>query len=483
MSWKNKMTTSNHVHPQIQVLDAEQIRHLHEQALKILATTGVRIDSPQVMELVIKAAGSKVVQGERIQLPARLVEWALQTAPSTVKIFDRRGNLAFQLGNDRTRFGIGVTTLFYQDPRTDQLTPFTRQNMQQLVRLGNALPLYDVISTVGIVQDVPPHLSDLFGTLDMLASTTKPLVVLVSDEQVFPAVIQLMEHLHGDLAEKPFIIPYFNPITPLVLNKGTLDKMQEAIRHRLPIIYSNYSMAGMSTPITAAGTLVLLLAELLAGLTVSQLMGKGTPVILGMLPAYFDMKTMVNFYDPLSLVLNLACAELMAHYKLPHCGTSGSGTGWGPDLLAWETYWMNHITSCIGKVGLAPFVGDNLGSKAFSPVNVVYAHEIIQQSLRFSNGFQMDTASLGLEEIDQVAPGGNYLSTPTTVENYRQAYYHSPIFPRLSLEKWQSQERPQAIDLLREYTCDLLEQMPAPEDYRDLLGRGEAWIKNKPLSL
>jgi len=308
-------------------------------------------------------------------------------------------------------------------------------------------------------------------------------VVLVSDEQAFPAVMQLLEHLHGDLAEHPFVIPYFNPITPLVLNKGTLDKMQIAIHQGLPIIYSNYSMAGMSTPITAAGTLVLLLAELLAGLTVSQLMSKGTPVILGMLPAYFDMKTMVNFYDPQSLLLNLACAELMEHYRLPHCGTSGSGTGWGPDLLAWETYWMNHITSCIGKVGLAPFVGDNLGSKAFSPVNVVYVHEIIRQSLRFANGFQMNETSLGLQEIDQVAPGGNYMSAPSTMENYRQAYYQSPIFPRLSLEKWQAQERPQANDLLRGYTSELLERMPVPEDHDELLARGEAWIKNIPLSL
>lgn len=97
--------------------------------------------------------------------------------------------------------------------------------------------------------------------------------------------------------------------------------------------FSNYSMAGASTPLTPAGTLALLLAALLAGLTISQVMKPGTPVLLGMLPVYFDMKSMLNFYDPQSILLNLACAEMMAHYGLPHCGTSGSGTGWGMDLI------------------------------------------------------------------------------------------------------------------------------------------------------
>jgi trimethylamine--corrinoid protein Co-methyltransferase len=125
-------------------------------------------------------------------------------------------------------------------------------------------------------------------------------------------------------------------------------------------------MAGATTPITPLGTLILLNAELLAGLVFAQLVREGTPVILGSLPAYFDMQTMASFYDTTSYLLNLACAEMMAAYALPHCGASGSGIGWGPDLVASGHQWMNHLLSCLGDVGLVPFVGDVLGSKAFS---------------------------------------------------------------------------------------------------------------------
>jgi len=477
------MSNVNRVIPQLSVLTAQQLQQVHAWALKILATVGVRVDSPAVLSLIARKAGKQALDGDLVRLPAELVEWAIRSAPSQIDVYNRQGQLAFQLPGDRTRFGIGVTTLFYQDPQTDQLAPFSRRHMQQMTRLGDRLPNYDVISTVGIVQDVPPHLSDLYGVLEMVANTHKPLVILISDEQVFPATLRMLEHLHGDLAQHPFLIPYFNPITPLVMNRATLDKMQLAIDRGLPVIFSNYSMAGMSTPIRPAGMLALLLAELLAGLVISQLMRPGAGVILGMLPAYFDMKTMVNFYDPQSMLLNLACAEMMAHYQLPHCGTSGSGTGWGPDLLAWETYWMNHLTTCLAKPGLAPFVGDNLGSKAFSPVNVVYVNEIIEQARTFTAGFCLDEPSVGLEEILQTGAGGNFLGSASTLENFRQAYYRSPIFPRYSMEKWQANGRPDASRLLRDYTCSLLENLAAPEDHAELLAKGETFIQKIPVGL
>jgi trimethylamine--corrinoid protein Co-methyltransferase len=436
----------------------------------------VRVDSQPVRELLRRKLGDSSVKDDIVYFPPETVEWALKQAPGVVDVYDRHGERAFRLGSDRHRFGIGVTSLYYQDPLSDELVKFARPHMEEIVRLGDMLPLYDVVSTIGVLQDVPPAVSDIYATLDMVANTTKPLVILISDENKFPSVLDLLEHLTGDLSGRPFVIPYFNPVSPLVMNDGTLDKMQVAIQRGIPFIYSNYGMTGMSTPITSAGTLALLLAELLAGLTVSQLIRQGAPVILGMLPAYFDMKTMVNFYDAQSMLVNLACAEMMAHYGLPHAGTSGSGNGWGPDLLSAEMYWMNHMTFCLTKGGLSPFVGDTLTSKAFSPTNCVYVHEIIQQVLDYANGFQLDEQSSCLDEIETEGPGGHFLTSPTTLVNYKSAYYTSPIFPRYSMENWVEEGRPQAMDVLREYTRQLLSELQAPDDHDELLAKGESFI-------
>ncbi|MGD2185700.1 MAG: trimethylamine methyltransferase family protein, partial [Desulfobacterales bacterium] len=338
------------------------------------------------------------------------------------------------------------------------------------------LPNFDTISTVGIVQDVAPQVSDLYATLEMTANTAKPLIILISDENAFPAVLDLLEHLHGDLSAYPSIIPYFNPITPLVINKTTVDKMFVTIERGLPFIYANYGMAGASTPITPAGQLALMNAEVLAGLTLGQLIKEGTPVILGNHPACFDMKGNESFYDPKSYLIDLACAEMMAYYNLPHSGTSGAGMGWGADLNAVGHQWFNHLISCLGKKGLAPFVGDILGSVAYSPNVMVYANEIIQQVRFFTEGFVIDDTLVGLEDIAQVGPGGNYLTSDMTLKFYSKARQSSHLFDNLPIDEWQAKGHPRAEDLLRDYTVRLLAESKPPQNHIALIEQGEHFI-------
>ena len=470
------MKNATIVQPRLHTLDQNQIKKVHAYSLQILSTVGLRVDSPEAQKLFARATGSQAIEGDRVHIPAELVEWAIQAAPANINIYDRNGALTFRLP-DHTRFGVGVTSLYYQEPETDTVVPFARKHMADCVRLGNGLPSFDAISTVGIVQDVAPQVSDLYATLEMTANTVKPLIILISDEKAFPAVLDLLGHLHGDLSARPSIIPYFNPITPLVINKTTVDKMFVAIERGLPFIYANYGMAGASTPITPAGQLALLNAEVLAGLTLGQLIKEGTPMILGNHPACFDMKGNESFYDPKSYLIDLACAEMMAHYRLPHSGTSGSGMGWAADIIAGGHQWFNHLISCLGQKGLAPFVGDILGSQAFSPNVIVYANEVIQQARLFAEGFVIDDTHIGLADIAQTGPGGSFLLSNLTLKLHRNAREFSHLFDNLSLDEWQARGRPRTEDLLKGYTRQLLNESKPPENHAELLKQGESFMK------
>jgi trimethylamine--corrinoid protein Co-methyltransferase len=444
---------------------------VHEASLAILAKSGLRVDSERARGVYAK--GGARIDGDRVFFHREMVEAAIESAPPTIEVFDRLGNAAFRLGDGKTRFGVGVTNLWYQDPLTDDLTPFSRADMERSVRLCQALANYDVISTLGVLRDLPPSVADLYAVLEMVANSTKPLVILISDENLFPRVLKLLDAVRGDLGEKPFVIPYLNPITPLVVNEGTSDKLLESVERSIPAIYSNYGMAGMTTPLTCAGALAFLNAELLGGLTLAQLAKPGAPAILGSLPMFFDMKTMIDFYDPQTILINLACAEMMAHYQVPHAGTSGSGDGWGPDLLSAGASWMNQVTSVIGKVGLAPFVGSTLNSKAYSPAMTVYGDEVIGAARLFSRGFEVDEASLGAEEaVEQFAEEGHFLMAPSTLERYKNACYPS-LFPKIGLEKWVELEKPRADALVRERARELLASAPAPDDHDEILRKGE----------
>lgn len=466
------------VQPNLTVLTPAQIDAVHSYSLAILADTGLRVDDADSRRLFADA-GCRVDEDGRVFIPSELVTWAVEQAPEQVAIYDRLGERRFVLGDPserKTRFGVGVTNLYYQEPADDGTRPFTLADMAKASMLANHLESFDLLSTPGIAQDLPPETADLWATLTMTANTTKPLVLLVSEEKLFGPALDLLEALHGDLTTRPWVIPYVNPISPLVLGEETTRKTVLAIERGLPLIYNNYGMSGATTPITPGGTLALLNAELLAGVVFSQLVRAGAPIIAGSLPAGFDMKAMTSVYSPHSMLLNLACAEMMAHYGLPHSGTSGCVNGWGADLQLAGTLWMNHLTACLGKVGLAPFVGGTFDSLAFSPAVVVYADQVIGQARRFSGGFSLEAEEVAVDQIDTIGPAGNFLMAPQTLARFRQAT-STDLWPSQTLEQWQAEAGPSADGHLRQHTIDLLAELSPPADHEDLMARGEAFIK------
>lgn len=469
----------NNIQPRISILSKEQILKIHEDSLKVLSHTGVRVDSMRARAIFSKAIGG-TFQDDMVRIPAEMVEQSLRSSPAVISMFNRDGSLAFSLGGEQksgTIYGIGVTNSWYQNPEDDALIAMTRKHIEIATSLGNTLPQYDLVSTPGVIQNDISNVGEVLATLEMMANTCKPLSILISESKQFDLALDMMEHLHGNLSEKPFILPYFNPITPLVLNEDTTDKIFSTIERGLPFIFSSYGMSGATAPISAEGTLIMLNAELLAGLVFSQLLKPGAPIILGCLPSVFEMQTMISAYTSQTILVNLACAEMMEFYHIPHAGTSGSGTGWGPDLLAGGTLWMNHLTNSIGKVGLAPFVGGNFDSQAFSPALVVYANEVIRQVRQFAAGFHLNDPFDPLIDIHSVGPGGSFLISESTLAKYRNLHeQHSQIWPGFSLNQWQAEGSPDATSLLRDHTVELLKNLQIPHDHDSIISRGEAFI-------
>jgi trimethylamine:corrinoid methyltransferase-like protein len=123
-----------------------------------------------------------------------------------------------------------------------------------------------------------------------------------------------------------------------------------------------------------------------------------------------------------------------------------------------------------------PFVGSSLNSKAYSPALTVYANDIIGQARMFAAGFPDDDASVGVDElIEAMAVDGHFLTAPTTMSRYKNAYWQG-IFPRISLEKWVEQDHPSANQIVREKARDLLETATPPADHDEIIAKGEAFI-------
>ena len=470
------------VRPSLQLLSEEQKAEVHRYSVRILEDTGIEVESDEALA-IFRKSDAVIVRDRVVCLKEELIDHAIKCAPSNIEVFNKAGDTAFHLGKKQggeTYFGIGVTTTWFQDIESSQVELFTRKHMQHSSRLGDHLDNYSMVSTLGIPSDVEANKVDFYSALDMYANTSKPLVLLISGENRINDVFELLSFLHGDISEKPFCIPYVNPITPLVLNKTTTDKMVASIQSRIPLMFSNYSMYGGSSPATPGGSLALLNAELLAGLVFGQLVREGSEIILGSLPAAFNMNTMGSSYTPVSYLLNLACAEMMSFYEIPHCGTSGSVNGRGADLLAAENLWFNHLSSCIGKIGCAPFVGSNFDSLAFSPAKAIFSNQIIGKARKFAKGFDLNDEAVNLREIGAVGHGGDYFTSEQTLASLHELGHSDELWSDMSLHVWKEQGMPSAEEELTERASEIYARAKKDsEDAMDLIQKGEEYIERQ----
>ena len=192
------------------------------------------------------------------------------------------------------------------------------------------------------------------------------------------------------------------------------------------------------------------------------------------------MANMGSYYTPASYLINLACAEMMQFYGIPHCGTSGSNNGRGADLIASGNLWLNHLSSCLGKVGCVPFVGGNFDSAVFSPATVILSNQIIAEVRKFTSGFSLQKEAIDFHEIDQVGHGGNYFTTKQTLESLQEFTNSEPIWSIMNLDEWQKLKMPGVEDELIRHTQELYSNaIKDSEMHMDIIKRGEEFIESK----
>ena len=109
---------------------------IHEAALEVLSGVGVRIDDPAVVR-ALEGAGATLGAEDRVQMPARLVQWALAQAPRTIRIADRQGH-CWDLGPDGGTLVLTGNALYVSQDRGRR--DLQAADLADLARIVDACP-------------------------------------------------------------------------------------------------------------------------------------------------------------------------------------------------------------------------------------------------------------------------------------------------------------------------------------------------------
>ncbi|MQY76279.1 MAG: trimethylamine methyltransferase [Spirochaeta sp.] len=412
-------------------LSDEQIRMIHEASLIILEKTGITFEKglEGTLELLKKAGAEVDTKLSRIKFPRELVMDQVGRAPERVVLYSRDGENNLDLTEDQVYMGTGGAAIKILDIETGQARESTLLDLYLLGRLVDQLDNIHFFLRPCIPLDISPQTYDVNIFYACFRATSKHVMAGVNDEKGFRSALEIASILAGN-KEKVIKKPFFSIITsfaisPLKLSTKPTLIMQEACRNYIPVALSSAPAAGSTAPVTMAGTLALLHAEEMAGITICQLTSPEAPLLYGGIPGAADLQSMGYMGGAIECgMMNAAIHQLARHIKVPNYNSSGLTDSKIPDAQAG---WEKALSSVLAAMGGSNYVHHAAGMLE-SMLTVAYEQfviddEIIGMCRRVLRGIDVDPEHLALDAIDEVGPGGNFMMSPHTLAHMHKEFF------------------------------------------------------------
>jgi trimethylamine--corrinoid protein Co-methyltransferase len=452
--------------PRLAMLEREQRDTIHLASLEILRRTGVRVFHEGALAL-LRQTDAVITDGNLVRLPPGLVEWALSQAPSRVPLCRRGTNHVVAPLEGRTvSFGPGSDCPNYLDPRSGQRRPFTAADVVDCIHVVDALPEISFCMSMGIPADLGTENPYRQQFALMLEHTTKPLVFVCDDRADCEAIASMAAAAAGGMEElrlNPTLLLYSEPTTPLKHSETATGKLLYMAKQALPIVHSPAPMMGGTAPVTLAGGLALGNAEVLSSLVMHQLKRPGAPFVYGSGLHHMDMKTTISVYGaPEFQLARVGVAEMGRYYGLPTWGYAGHSDSCVMDEQAAADAAFSVLVALLAGNNLVHDVGYLEAGLTTSPEMIVFTAEMISMMGSFVAGFSLDAEALALDVIDQVGPGGDFLTARHTLKHFR-GLWQPTLFDRRRADDWIANGSKRLGQRLQEKTVGIIEDhVPEP---------------------
>ena len=452
----------------IDVFTKDQCAMIHQAVLEVLKEVGVDVYNDKALEILKK--GGAFVDGRRVRFPAGMVEKALKSAPSQVTLYSQDMESKMILGGKRFYYGPGPTVINTLDPYTGERKIPQYEDTCRAAKVMDALPNIDYLMDFGTIDGVETQVLDVYCFKALLENSPKPILHWSYNRENVEAMIAMGAKVRGGLAELekyPFFALYSEPITPLVHENEGLDVMMTMAEHGLPAVYTSAAQAGMTAPVTLAGTMVIEVAESLSGLVVNQLIREGAPYVMGGVCTCVDMGTMqITYSSPEFNLLQGGLSSMSKFYNLPVFTTAGCSDSKCLDQQSGIDIATSVLMAALYGGNLIHDVGYMESGLLTSLEALVIADEVIGQAKQIIRGVEVTDESLAVNVIKNVGPGGNFLSERQTFEKFKTEWWLPKLFNRKVFTNWEADGKPELKDLANKKVRKILEthQPKTPTD-------------------
>ena len=421
------------------VLSDDQIWEIRQAAFDVLEKTGCLVHHAGALELCRKAGA--MVKGERVWVPRHIVEECVRTAPKGFTIYDRDGNRALEVEGRKSYYGTSTASPNTRDAFSGEIRETRVADIALGARVADALANIDWVMPMGSSQDVPALAADVHEFEAVVTNTTKPMVFIGYSARGVEMVYEMAAEVAGGLEalqQRPFLLAYPEPISPLVFPAEVVDRMFIAADLNMPQIPGPSAQIGATSPVTLAGTVAQSIAESLMCLVIVQLRRAGAPCCLSGNVGVFDMRSALLSLGGPEVSLGLAAqAEVAQSFGLPTWGLAGATDAKTIDAQAGIESAFHILAQGLAGLNLIHDVGYLDSGMVCSAEMLVMGNEVIGMARRFIQGIEVNTETLARGVIEEVGPGGHYLQERHTVSHLRKELWMPSLLTRQHRAVWQ----------------------------------------------
>ena len=432
----------------LEILTEEQEYAIHRGTLDVLEETGVQFYHDRALK-VFEKNGCKVdYHSKRVKFPSSLVEECIRLCPSSFRVKARDSSNDIRLSSDNTLYfesSIGMETfdMITKTPRKP-----TRKEAYDFIKVLDWLPNmhfqtcypyygFDKVPPIMCIPEICATKARNSSKVQMEASSR--------DADIW--AVQIAQATGQEL------LGLVNAAPPLTYYQDQVDALFRYVEAGFPFHVSSGPLAGGSAPATHAGAIITNNAEILAGITLVQLLKPHARVWAG---NFLNMMNMRGGSPAFGDIGNSLCQvmfdQLYRHYEIPRwCSCAAFPASKEMDFQLGYEKAIGAMVAALGGASSILFHGAIYGELTAHPIQAILDDDIAGMIGRLLEGVTVNDETLALDLINSIGPiPGFYLDEEHSRKWWKSQQYIPLVADRLTYPEWITAGRKSCIDYAEE---------------------------------
>jgi trimethylamine--corrinoid protein Co-methyltransferase len=411
----------------LKVFSEDQVAAIHEAALVMLETQGMKVLSADA-RVRYKDAGAEVDEATQIvRLGRGLVGASIATAPHDITLHTVDAERNVPLSDRCVAFAPTSGPPNIMDTARGRRAG-TLEDFCNLIKLCQSFEVIHVLGGATEPQDIPVHVRHLEVTRAQLMLCDKVPFIFSRGHAQVADNFELIRLAHGISAEefrsRPYTYTIINTNSPLQLDIPMADGIIDFAAAGQVLIITPFTLAGAMAPVTIAGALTLAHAEALAGLTLAQIVRPGAPIVYGSFTSNVDMKSgSPAFGTPEYVKAAFGAGQMARFLGLPWRSSNATASNIPDAQSVYESQmslWGALFGGCNFVLHAAGWLESGLTT---SYEKFILDIEMLQMFAEVFQPVGATPSDLALDAVAEVGAGGHFFGCAHTMERYRSAFY------------------------------------------------------------